>query len=284
MYLDDGRFNGIALSNDREYCYFVTAKGSYGNPIIASPLLNNSQIICVTPNDDFPPEDPEIIPSDTITVEGPFGPVIITNGDQCDRLDFESCGFASFTNTVTWEVDNVDNDIAFFNVYYSNTSAEQDYEIVGTSRTNVFEHNDLPEIKGCYKISAVDRSGNESGLSEAICFDNCPYYELQNAFTPNGDGINDTFRAYDRPISECPRFVESVSIQIYDRWGGTEVFSYNTTTVLGEPNIFIDWDGKNKNGIELPSGTYFYSATVTFSVLDQSKRVQEFKNWVKIIR
>ena len=68
VYLDDGRFNGIALSNDREYCYFVTAKGSYGNPIIASPLLNNSQIICVTPNDDFPPEDPEIIPSDTITV------------------------------------------------------------------------------------------------------------------------------------------------------------------------------------------------------------------------
>ena len=283
-YLDDGRFNGIPLSNDREYCYFVTAKGSYGNPIIPSPLLNNSQIICVMPNDDIPPEDPDITPTDTTTVEGPFGPIVIAEGDQCELLEFESCGFASFTNTVTWEVDNVDGDIAFFNVYYSNTSAEDDYTIVGTSRINEFEHRNLPEIKGCYRISAVDRSGNESGLSDPICFDNCPYYELPNTFTPNGDGINDTFRAFDQPNGRCPRFVESVVVQVFDRWGGREVFSYNTDEITGEPNIFIDWDGTDNNGVELASGTYYYSVTVTFSVLDQSKRVQEFKNWVKIIR
>ncbi len=283
-YLDDGRFNGIGLSNDREFCYFVTAKGSYGNPIIPSPLINNSQIICVTPNDDVPPEDPDLTPSDTTTVEGPFGPIIITDGNQCERLEFEACGFSNFTNTVTWEINDTDVDVAFYNIYYSNTSAEDDYVIVGTSRVNSFEHNNLPEIKGCYRISAVDRSNNESGLSDPICFDNCPYYELPNAFTPNGDGINDTFRAFDQPNGRCPRFVESVSVQIFDRWGGNEIFSYDTETVLGEPNIFIDWNGTDKNGVELPAGTYFYSATVTFSVFDQSQRVQEFKNWVKIIR
>ena len=64
--------------------------------------------------------------------------------------------------------------------------------------------------------------------------------------------------------------------------GGKELFSYSTEGV-SEPN-FIDWDGNDQNGNELPAGTYYYSAIVTFDVLDKRNATQEFKNWVKIVR
>lgn len=287
QYFDDGSFNGIELLDDREYCYFITTRGSYGNDKIESPLVNNSQILCVQPNDEIAPEEPEIeIDPDggTEEIPGPDGePLLILDNPNCDRLQFEPCSFANFTNTINWTVDDIHNDIARFNIYYSSTGAEADYVLVGTSTQTSFIHSGLSSSKGCYKISSVDRSNNESTRSSAICFDNCPYYELPNTFTPNGDGINDTFRAFDQPNGKCPRFVKSVDFKVYDRWGGKELFSYNTKEVT-EPNYFIDWNGADLNGVLLPSGTYYYIATVTFDVLDKSQETQEFKNWVNIIR
>lgn len=285
-YYDDGSFNGIELFDDREYCYYVTTRGSYGNPKIPSPLINDSQIVCVQPNDEVPPEQPEIeIDPDTGTeeIEGPDGPLLVLDSDNCNRLQFEPCSFANFTNTINWTAQDTDNDIAKYNIYFSPSGAEADYTLVGTSQQTQFIHTGLASIKGCYKVSAVDRSNNESPLSSAICFDNCPYYELPNTFTPNGDGINDTFQAFDQPNGKCPRFVESVTFQVFDRWGGKEIFSYSTEGT-SETNYFIDWNGTDSNGILLPSGTYYYTATVTFDVLDQSKKTQEFKNWVRLIR
>lgn len=66
-------------------------------------------------------------------------------------------------------------------------------------------------------------------------------------------------------------FVESVTFKVYHRWGGKEIYSYSTKGKF-EPNFFIDWNGTDSNGILLPNGTYYYSATVTFDVLDPKKR------------
>lgn len=281
-YLDNGSFNGIELLNDRAYCYFITTRGSYGNPKIETPLLNDSQIICVQPNDEITPEEPEIEePIGTIIIEGPDGPLAVLT--DCPDLGLEPCSFANFTNTIEWKANSQDTDIARYNVYFSYSGAEADYELIGRTSQTSFRHTGLTSIKGCYKISAVDRSNNESKLSSAICFDNCPYYQLPNTFTPNGDGVNDTFRAFDQPNGLCPRFVESVTFKVFDRWGGKEIYSYSTKGKL-EPNFFIDWNGTDSNGILLPNGTYYYSATVTFDVLDPKKKTMEFKNWVEIIR
>ncbi len=57
-------------------------------------------------------------------------------------------------------------------------------------------HKNLPSFAGCYYVTAVDRSGNESRPSNTVCKDNCPYYELPNVMTPNADGKNDLFEAF----------------------------------------------------------------------------------------
>lgn len=283
-YKDEGQFNGVPLFDDREYCYFVTTKGSYGNPIIPAPQLNKSQVICIQPNDEIPPDKPIIeITGDTTVITGPNGPLVVLENPNCERLEFEPCEYSNFFNTITWEPSGAVDDVASYNVYYSQTGAEDSFELIANTRDNTFTHTGLSSFKACYKISAVDRSNNESVLSNPICFDNCPYYELPNTFTPNDDGVNDTFRAFDQPNSQCPRFVKSIEFVVYNRWGGQELFRYETDG-QAEPNFFIDWDGKDKNGNELPAGTYYYSANVTFDVLDKRIEKQEFKNWVKIIK
>jgi gliding motility-associated-like protein len=108
-----------------------------------------------------------------------------------------------------------------------------------------------------------------------ICNENCTNYELPNVFTPNGDDINDTFRPKD-----CPRFVESVTLRVVNRWG-KEVYSFTSS---GDISIFINWDGKTNDGQELPTGVYYYVAEVKFTMRDPSRAHQTFKGWVQILR
>lgn len=67
--------------------------------------------------------------------------------------------------------------------------------------------------------------------------------KIPNAFTPNGDGINDTWNipnlAYD---TQC-------KVKIYDRYG---------TLVYTSTGYGISWDGRN-NGQNVPAGTYYYA-------------------------
>lgn len=64
---------------------------------------------------------------------------------------------------------------------------------------------------------------------------------LPNAFTPNGDGVNDVFRGVLRNFSDF-------EFLIYDRWGGL-VFTATSET--------FSWDG-TQNGQALPAGVYPY--------------------------
>lgn len=285
IFTDDGSFNNNDLIADLEYCYFITTQGSYGNELIPSPLLNNSQIICALPGDMTPPIDPIITidpdVTDTVVVDG--FPMLLLEAENCQDVYAEACNFSDFSNTLNWTSSSTDTDIASYNVYFSATGEESSFELIANTRETTFEHTGLSSFKGCYRISAVDRSNNESGLSQAVCFENCPNYRLPNSFTPNADGVNDTFMAFNQPNSECPRFVEQVEFQVFSRWGGSELYSSSTCGMV-EPDFFINWDGKDSNGKDVPAGTYYYKVTVTFDVFDPEKKTKEFKNWVQIIR
>jgi len=78
--------------------------------------------------------------------------------------------------------------------------------------------------------------------------DNCPEYTLPNVFTPNQDGQNDFFVPFPY------KFVESIDLQVYNRWGQI-VF----TTL--DPDIV--WDGVHMESKEICSdGVYFYTCVV----------------------
>ncbi|ROI11588.1 gliding motility-associated C-terminal domain-containing protein [Kaistella haifensis] len=88
------------------------------------------------------------------------------------------------------------------------------------------------------------------------------FIKIHNAFSPNGDGINDTWT-----IENLDK-MESFTIQIVDRYGNKVFESQNKNNVV--------WDGKS-NGRALPTGTYWYHV-VWFDALTQKS--EQRQGWV----
>ena len=231
-FLDEGLLNG------QEYCYLIRATGTYQIESLPTPLINRSQIYCAVPTDNVPPPPP------TLTVES-----------VCDRQT-DCTEPQNLFNTLFWQNGTpTPPDIAGYRVYYSpdSTSAPAFTAQIQSPGLRTFE--DMPPlgITGCYFVTAVDSSGNESAPSNTVCVTNCPIYELPNAFTPNGDNQNDVYH----PIGLC--FIDRVEFKIFNRWG---------QLVYETEDPAINWDGTNLNGEALASGTYFYVGTVFQRRLD----------------
>lgn len=73
-----------------------------------------------------------------------------------------------------------------------------------------------------------------------------------NAFSPNGDGINDTWEIEN---IDLPEF-RTNKVEIFNRWGQLVWSGQNYD------NSRVRWDGTSRNGNELPNGTYFFIASV----------------------
>lgn len=273
LYEDRGQFNGVPLSDQLLYCYYVVTSGTYGNPEIREPLLNNSQMVCVQPNDTVAPCPPVAF--------------VVANQLDCEQfLNESTCDFDDFFNELEWEIDDgneCQSDIRTYIVYYSDTGEEGSYKelVRGVTGTRYVDEG-LSSFARCYRISSVDRSNNISERSEPVCNDNCPFYELPNVFTPNGDNINDTFRAFDNE-EKCSRFVESVIFRVVNRYG-KPVFNFNSEDANSETSFLIDWDGKSDSGTPLASGMYYYEAEVKFDVLDPNANVTKLNGWIHLRR
>jgi len=80
------------------------------------------------------------------------------------------------------------------------------------------------------------------------------YYEVfaPNAFSPNGDGVNDVFSIYGGQ-----ELVAVESLQIYDRWGNQVYEAENLSPLEGKAG----WDSSTSGGFA-PTGIYLYVARV----------------------
>lgn len=274
-YMDSGQVDGVRLDENTFYCYYVTTQGSYGNPKVIEPLINDSQIICNQPNDTIPP---------CVIID--IGDTIVSDTTCLNFIQDKPCNFDNFFHELEWTSTPVgdDNDclrdIVYYEVWFSETCFEEDYNIVGLPQDEYFKHEGLTSFKGCYKIRAVDRSGNPGEFSKVKQFENCPYYEMPNVFTPNNDGKNDTFQPYSFPFIKCPRFVNSLTFTVFNRWG-KEVYS---ETSGGENSIYINWEGNTNEGAVLENGVYYYKVDIQYDMNDPDLRSQTLKGWVQIFR
>lgn len=111
---------------------------------------------------------------------------------------------------------------------------------------------------GTYNVCL--NTSNELGCTVKSCVqvfaDVSPVYDVSNAFTPNGDGVNDVI--YVRGFG-----ITKMTWHIYNRWG--------TLVYLGT-NMSDGWDGKY-NGKLQPQDVYQYTLEVEFS--DKSKSIKK---------
>jgi gliding motility-associated-like protein len=116
--------------------------------------------------------------------------------------------------------------------------------IAGLDFSNISQPNASPSVNTLYTLTETDTlSGCVNSNSVEISMVEIEFF---NGFSPNGDGKNDTWRI---PILDV---YPQNDVIIVNRWG-SEVWSTNNYS-----NTTNIWSGQNKNGVDLPDGTYYY--------------------------
>jgi len=121
--------------------------------------------------------------------------------------------------------------------YYGYDWSDGSYENPLTYANNEIYNVLVSDANNCYK------------LLDSITFDNTlECIEMPNTFSPNDDGINDYWSL------NFPNY-EEASLVIFNKWGN-QIWEFN-----GGNNM--SWDGKTTDGLDIPSGTYYYTIELT---------------------
>jgi gliding motility-associated-like protein len=84
---------------------------------------------------------------------------------------------------------------------------------------------------------------------------------IPNAFTPNGDGVNDKWAIQNLDL------YQNCTVRVFNRWG------QNVYSSIG---YAAPWDGTYK-GAELPAGTYYY-------IIDLKNNTPSLSGFVALLR
>ena len=103
-----------------------------------------------------------------------------------------------------------------------------------------------PQNSTCYTLEGINQYGCRN--TDVVCVTVTKDWDvfIPNAFTPNGDLINEVFIPVGYAISE-------INLLIFDRWG-TQIFKSHGDV--------IGWDGTNKGKL-CEQGVYIYKAEIT---------------------
>jgi gliding motility-associated-like protein len=131
---------------------------------------------------------------------------------------------------------------------------DADYQYVWSPEANLSDpslFNPVAEVfeTTLFEVLVVDENGCESSDTALVVIVDVECDEdnifIPNAFSPNGDGLNDIFRLTGERI-------ESVSMVIYDRWGNR---------IFHADDAAAAWDGR-ADGQLMPADSYGYLVTV----------------------
>ncbi len=150
-----------------------------------------------------------------------------------------------------WTVKREDSETSDLHDYLKRQDRETEYEFTDNGKFHVFfawsyrEKNDTETIMGA-EVGSMQFTIGDSEL------------RLFNAFSPNGDGINDVYKIYVRSIVK-------LNVAIYNRWGQTiKTISGKLDDILpsdAEPDndggyLFEIWDGTYRGDV-VNDGVYY---------------------------
>ncbi len=235
-----------AVINNKNYCYKVRSFGKLGSkPHI---IINDSQIACDSPKDNEKP--------------CPLNLMVSNNCLEAENKHID------VKNHVEWNFPTdctSKDDINKYELYFSNTPDSAFQLLYTIENSEVFDTSHLSvDFAGCYYIVAVDNNGNKSDISNMVCAEKCPLYQLPNTFTPNGDTYNDLFQ----PIIK--RHISKIDLKIYSKAGS---LVYSTTN----PNI--NWTGLSSTGKKLNPGTYYYKC----DVFSGKNKTNSLKGYIELL-
>ena len=122
-----------------------------------------------------------------------------------------------------------------------------------------------PRINTSYRIESEVFSGCKLSDTVQINVETCPeYIYFPSGFTPNNDGLNDTFKPLTGGV------FEKYELQIYNRWGQLVYLTKNKTE---------GWNGKYKDAMQ-DNGTFVWLCKYKF----YSKDEKIIKGTINIIR
>jgi gliding motility-associated-like protein len=121
---------------------------------------------------------------------------------------------------------------------------------------------------GGLSVETVSTGSNKytQGFEQPTSAVNLTDFKPPNAFSPDGDGVNETW------IIPLEMISTENTVIIFNRWG--DIIS----TIEDYNNLDNVWDGNHQeNGQSVLTGTYFY-------VVESPSTTQKFSGWVQVVR
>ncbi|WP_155209766.1 gliding motility-associated C-terminal domain-containing protein [Fulvivirga aurantia] len=192
--------------------------------------------------------------------------------DECGNATSESilaCSIALAGN-----IDAEDNITLNWNEYVGWQNGVTSYSIIKsygngnsstftTTDTSFVETDTSPNQVIIYSIQANPADNLIESVSNTITLIKPNNIYFPNAFTPDGDGLNDSFGINGR-------FIVNFELKIFNRWG---------EMIFTSSSMENNWDG-TLNGNPLPQGSYAFTATMT----DQAGREIENDGTIVLLR
>ena len=117
---------------------------------------------------------------------------------------------------------------------------------------------------GNYQVTITDAEGCQLYVNAELVNVE-PLVSMPNTFSPNGDGMNDTFQA----VFNC---ATEFNMYVYNQWG---------TVVFASSDIARGWDGTYKGEL-VPMGDYAYH--IIYNVGPNRSLKESVKGNIRIIR
>lgn len=149
-----------------------------------------------------------------------------------------------------------------YEIQFLETNKTYSTKVSNSSLSQSIDANPFPNPVSCFRVAAICDTCTLISYSNTVCIEKDGKMYLPTSFSPNGDGINETWQ----PVLDGLKIDK---ITIYNRWG-QKVFENGINTIA--------WDGSYK-GLKCDKGVY----VVLVHASNRNKKL-EYRETITLLR